>query len=203
MTRLQIAKLWSVVSAVLLYYSLNSWLASQGGQEIFAVKLVAAGRVPTALLAILICAILITATSWIGQLFAKRSGPSWHDRIPVVGFESIETASTEGKIYQGVMLVLLSLLPAASLAHFWHILAGAKVVTTGESPRLARSIWDWAALSSFDNPATVCADLKSNEPPVCNAGVTFLPGLEPALLALLTALALLSLVLHWRRVLAK
>lgn len=193
----QISKLWSVVGGVLLYYALNSWLVSQGGNEIFGVKLVHSGRVPVAMLAILICAVLLIAASLIGRLFARRAASSWYERIPVVGFDAIRTGSPEGRIYQLAMMVLLSLIPSLSLIHFWLVFTAGKVVTTGSNARVASGIWDISALQGVNDPARICADLAAGPSIACENGTTFFPIVEPLILAVITIVAFLATVAHW------
>ena len=190
----QIAKLWTVVSTVLVFYTLNSWLVSQGGTEIFDIKLVHAGRIPAAMIAIIVCACLLIIASLIGVLHAKRSAPNWHARIPTVGFDTITTGSPEGKTYQCATLILLNILPTASLIHFWDLLLSerVKVVTTHKPPRLLSSIWD---TSGITQAARICEDLDSAG--ACKEGATFFPVIEPLALIILTVLAVLAIAWHW------
>jgi hypothetical protein len=158
------------------------------------------------MLAIPICSLLLIATSAIGILYALRTEPRWPDRIPVVGFETLNTKATESKMYQGAMLFLLSILPALSLIHFWRTFTQAKLVTTGKSPALLASVWDWSKLSSWDDPARICTTIRetasvppSTSPGIsCEGGATVLPGFEPTLFAVLTGLAVAAMILHGR-----
>jgi hypothetical protein len=200
----QLGKLWTVIGAILLYYALNAWIVTQGGHEIFGMRLVAANRVPAAMVAIPICALLLIATSAIGILYALRTEPRWPDRIPVVGFETLNTKAPESKVYQGAMLFLLSILPALSLIHFWRMFTQAKLVTTSRPPALIASVWDWSKLTSWDDPARICTTVRETAPAPpstapgisCEGGATVLPGIEPTLLAVLTGLAAAAMILH-------
>src|ERR1700730_2943264 len=107
MTPQQISEVWTVVSLVFLYYALNTWIVTQGGHEIFGAKLIVSHRIPAAMMGIPICSVLLLISSLIGLMYAHRTGPNWHNRIPVVGFDSIVTGSREGKLYQGAMITLL------------------------------------------------------------------------------------------------
>jgi hypothetical protein len=202
MTLSQISKVWTVVGLFLLYYVLNTWIVTQGGQEIFGAKLVVSYRIPAAMWGIPIACVLIGLNSVVGLHYAGLTGPAWHDRVPVVGFERIDTSSREGKFYQGTMLALLSLLPALALIHFWRLFNNAKVVTTDNPPKPVDSIWDWSALNrSLDDPARICTDYIVDGAKIsCEKNATILPGLEPAILATLTLAAVLLLTLHWRAV---
>jgi hypothetical protein len=200
----QLGKLWTLVGAILLYYALNTWIVTQGGHEIFGIRLVVANRVPAAMVAIPICSLLLTITSAIGILYALRTEPRWPDRIPVVGFETLNTKAPESKIYQAAMLFLLSGLPVLSLVHFWRTFTEAKLVTTGKPPALIASVWDWSKLTSWNDPARICTTVRETAPVPpsttpgisCEGGATVLPGFEPTLFAVLTALALVAMILH-------
>ncbi|MGX1233616.1 hypothetical protein AB7M71_006708 [Bradyrhizobium japonicum] len=160
MTQQQLSKIWTVVGLFLLYYALNTWIVVQGGQEMFGAKLIVGNRVPAAMWGIPVTCLVLFVNSLVGLRYAQRTPPgNWHDRIPIVGFESIVTNSPEGKVYQGVMLFLLSLLPATVLIHFWRIFNSAMVVTTDDPPKPVSSIWDWSALTKLDDPARICTDL--------------------------------------------
>jgi hypothetical protein len=201
MTQHQLAKLWAVVSVALLYYALNSWLVSQGANEIFEAKLVlSSSRLATAMIAILICSFLLIGASLVGLLYASRATGPWHNKIPVFGFGSINTSSREGIGFQGVMLTVFSLLPALSLIHFWQVFLRGKVVTNGQPSRVASGIFDITALIGFDDPARICDELASGAVPGCIKGATFFPFIEPIVWGLLTALAVASMVVHWRAI---
>jgi hypothetical protein len=198
MTPQQIGKVWTVISAFFLYYALNTWIVTQGGNEIFGAKLIVSHRIPAAMMGIPICLALLLISSLVGMMYAERTGPRWHDRIPVVGFESILTGSREGKLYQGAMITFLSILPAASLIHFWRLFGNARVVTTKNPTQPIDSIWSWSALTTLDDPARICTDYNEIPKLSCEGNITILPGLEPTIFAVLTATAIFALVLHWR-----
>jgi hypothetical protein len=199
MTQQQLSKIWTVVGLFLLYYALNTWIVVQGGQEIFGAKLIVGNRVPAAMWGIPITCVVLLVNSLVGLRYARRTAPgSWHDRIPIVGFEGIVTNSSEGKVYQGTMLFLLSFLPAAVLIHFWRIFNSAKVVTTDDPPKPVSSIWDWSALTELDDPARICTELVRDGGKIaCEKNATLLPEFEPTVFAVLTAVAVLALAIHW------
>ena len=201
MTQVQLSKVWFVVSAALLYYALNSWIVAQGGNEIFGTKLLVSQRVPAAMLAIPICCVLAIASSAVGGFFARRAGSQWHERIPVVGFEQIDTGSTEGRIYQGAMLALFSVAPIVALIYFWHSLLTANVMRNYGNKDLI-GLWslDWLWTGSVSDPARICTSFSNGAPNPCEGSATILPGLEPGIFALLTLAALVIVILHWTAV---
>jgi hypothetical protein len=200
MTQVQIGKVWLVVGAILLYYAINSWIVAQGGNEVFGAKLVVSNKVPAAMLAIPICSVLLILVSLIGRLFASRGSSLWHERIPIVGFEAIETGSQEGKIYQGAIIVIFSLIPAAALIYFWRSFLGATVMLNDKS-KATINVWDWSpTLKTLDDPARICTDFNKDLPDPCVGSGTVLPGLEPMVFAILTLVSLVALAMYWRAV---
>jgi hypothetical protein len=200
MTAQQMSKVWTVVSLGLLYYALNSYLATQGAGPIFSATLIISNRVPAAMLGIPICSILLLLSSLIGIDFARKNGPAWADRIPLVGFEKIDTTAREAKAYQGFMLAVLSFLPAVSLVHFWILFCKADLVTTKNPPRLLTSIWDWSELTSLDDPARICNVLHRQPELSCEGNISILPGLEPTIFAIATLAAAVTTFMFWWRV---
>ena len=200
MTQSQLGKIWLVVSALLLYYALNSWIVVQGGNEVFGAKLVVSNKAPAAMIAIPICAILLFVSSCIGRLYAVRSQAPWHRRIPIVGFEEIDTGSAEGRLYQGAIISVFSIGPAAALIFFWHAFVTAKVMANDGTKQLV-GLFDWTILArTMNDPARICTDFNKDLPDPCVANGTVLPGLEPTLFALLTLVAAIALLVHWRAV---
>lgn len=195
MTPLQLSKLWFVLSLALLYYALNSYVATQGGESIFDAKIISTGKAAAAVTAIPICSFLLLVSSAIGWLHAKRKDGAWHARIPIVGFDEIDTASREGRAYQAANLTIFSLLPALSLPHFWFTALGYPVAYKVGAPVEKFGLLDLHRLTTLDNPARICSEAPVSMD--CEKGVTVLPGLEPAIFAILTLLAFGALVGHW------
>jgi len=185
------SKVWSVVSLLLLYYALNSFLATQGGNAVFGATLIMTARVPAAFIAIPICSFLLLMSGLIGIEFARRGGANWADRVPLVAFDQIDTTKPEAKLYQAVVLTMLSIVPALTLIHFWTTIWGAELTSTEPvNPRaLDGGIWAWKWLTSFNNPAYVCTEVVTRPAVACNGGATILPGLEPTLFAAITLAA--------------
>lgn len=204
MNQTQLSKIWLVIGGVLTYYALNTWIVGQGGNEIFGTKLIASQRVPAAVVAIPVCATLLTVASLVGRLYAVRGGERWHERVPVVGFDTLDTSQPEAKAYQAGMLFMFSLLPIAALVHFWRVFLLADVMLNDGSNRLLGSIWDWQpTLKSLNDPARICTAINAGPPPSCVDGVTVLPGLEPWVFVLFTTVAAAATATHWHAVLRR
>lgn len=71
-------------------------------------------------------------------------------------------------------------------------------MTTQEPPQTFASIWDWSRLG-WNDPARICSDFHPS-PIACERNSAVLPGLEPTILAMLTAASMIALVLHVYRV---
>lgn len=180
----QLSKLWTTLGLTGLFFTLNSWLATQGGAAIFGTKLLTSGRVPIALAAVPICSVLLSLTAVIGTIYARRIKGAWHARIPIVGFEKIDTASSEGRCYQASMICGVIIIPFFVLFHFLLIIADARVVTTGAIARELTSVWDWSGLTTINDPARACTRLREGIA-ACSEGASILPGLQPTLYLIL------------------
>jgi hypothetical protein len=193
MTPAQIGKVWTAAGLALLYYAMNSWLVSQGGSEVFGLKLVVASRVPAAVVAIPVCTFLLLIVSLVGLRYARLTGIAWHAKIPVVGFETLNTGSKDGRVYQAAMLFLLCILPFAAIAHFWDVMLSAKIVSTATPPAVIESIWHWTPVGQWNDPARICTIFRDKDL-ACEGNITIVPGIEPMAFAGLTFLAAAALI---------
>lgn len=193
MTPPQIGKVWTAAGLALLYYAMNSWLVSQGGSEVFGLKLVVASRVPAAMVAIPVCAILLLIVSLVGLRYAKLTGIAWHEKIPVVGFETLNSGSKDGRVYQAAMLFFICIIPTAAIVHFWDVMLGAKIVSTAKPPAVIESIWQWTPFGQWSDPARICTIFRDTDMS-CEGNITIVPGIEPMVFALLTFAAVAALI---------
>ncbi|MDR3474781.1 MAG: hypothetical protein P4M09_24280 [Devosia sp.] len=191
-----LGQLWTTFSLFLIYYATNSYIVTQGGQPILDAKLVLDAKFPAAAVGIAVCTVMLFLASLVGWRYARGTTGSWHQRIPVVGLKGLGTGSIEGMIYQGTMAVLLALLPLVAILHFWDMVLGVKIVHSAADPvRVGLWDWGWLAQHGWDNPAQICSNNFGDAD--CKTPATFLPGFEPTLFAVLTALAVAMFVLHW------
>jgi len=197
MSQAQLSKLWSVITAFLLYYTLNSWIIAQGGNELFGAHLIVSGKVPAVMLAIPICSVIIIISSIVGGIYARRSSDGWQGRIPLFGFESINTKSRDGTTYQAAIIIIFSAIPLLSLVYFWVSFLKAPVMLNDGTKQLIRNVWDWSKLTTLNDPARICTDFNKDLPDPCVGNGTVLPGLEPTIFAILTAIAALAAIRHW------
>ena len=103
----QLSKVYSVIGIFLLYFTIDTWSVTRGGQIIFGSKGVDPHRVHAAVNGIPIFSFLLCLISIVGIIYAGRSGidAKWHSRVPILGFESMNTGSLEGKLYQAASLI--------------------------------------------------------------------------------------------------
>ena len=185
MTNKQLAKLWAAIAAILLFYLINSYLATQGGEPLFDTKLVAKAREPIALFAIIIGAPLLLLSALTAQLYATRSetSESWFGRLPVFWFDAIDVNSPEGRWYQRLTLFIFTILPTLSFIHFFRIVIAADVCASKPVAHPSGA-WDWSALKSINDPARLGGVLTQvqGSAPSCDNGTTFFPFVEPLLL---------------------
>ena len=69
------------------------------------------GREVLAYFAVIVGAGLSSLALAVAILYARRHGNAWHNRIPVVFVEKLDTEALESKIYQIAVVVILVLLP--------------------------------------------------------------------------------------------
>lgn len=193
MNAVQLAKIWSVTGLCCLFFTLNSWIASQGGTPIFGVLLLHSGRVPAAWLGIPITSVLLLVTAVVGCIHAARTSGPWHERIPILGFDSLDTKSPEGQAYQGAFLCLFTLVPMLALVHFWGVALSAKVALNGSTEGQLAGMWDHRGLL---RAAMICDEFKP-ETKRCENGVSIDPVEMPLIFALLTVLAYCYAIRLW------
>lgn len=189
MTAAHYSRLWLAVGLVLVFYSLNSWIAGQGGKPIFNIELVDDRPVASALIALPICAVLLTLLCRIGVRFAKASPRArvWHQRMPLVGLEGVRTGSPEGRLYQGFFLLVFVGLPTAALVYFADRVRKAKVFDTENgcaemAPLDPVPLGTMLSWPYWDDRYRLGRDMQD--------AVTWFPVLEPIVLGILLALAL-------------
>jgi hypothetical protein len=193
MNREHYGQLWAGVSILLVYYALNTWIVTQGGNEIFDAKLVVSNRVPAAVVGIAVCGVLIAIASTFGVLVAA-GGPGWTDRIHVIWLKGLRAGACSGKGYLGGVFFLVTALPALAMIHFWRLMVLASVMDRDGIRKT--DVFDWAPTRrTLNDPARICSDWIGGTDP-CSGNATFFPGLEPLLLAVITAIAAAALLLN-------
>ena len=194
MSREHYGQLWAGVSLFLLYYALNTWIVTQGGNEIFDAKLVMSNRVPAAVVGIAVCGFLIAVASTFGLLFAAGKH-RWNDRIHVIWLKGLRTDTRSGKGYLGGMFFFVTALPVLAMIHFWRLMVLAPVMDRdGNCHTQMCAIGLQRGAPSMTLPGSAPTGLAARYP--CSGNATFFPGLEPLLLGVVTAIAAAALLLN-------
>lgn len=119
MTQAHLNRLWTTLALAAFVYILGSVIVIQGGVDILGAKLLVTaekdGKPVIGYFAAIVGGVLLSLALAIAILHARRHGQFWHDRLPVVGLDGLETSSREGKVYQAFFLVVLVLLPLCGI----------------------------------------------------------------------------------------
>lgn len=182
-----LAKVWIGISTILLFYTLNTWTSSQGGEALFRIALLSKAAGAGALFGIAVGSTLLALAAFIGRSYAMQHGVSWSDRVPRVWLTDLDVGTRGGRTYQFIVLVIFAVLPAAALVHFWQALQQQNLCDR-LAPNAPVTLWQW----SWNSLAADRFRLSATRPD-CSDGVTFFPGLEPVVLAAFTLLAYVGL----------
>ncbi len=127
MTARHLRQLFLAVGLILLGLTGNAWLASQGEKALLNFPLLHEDRAANALLTLFVASFLLALVSGVGWLHARRYGASWHDQIPTVWLEGVNTASWEGKVYQAIIFTIFVLVPLTAMLHLVDVLRDAQL----------------------------------------------------------------------------
>jgi hypothetical protein len=121
MNQKHLTQVWQWMSVACVLFLLTSIVSIQGGSD-FVGKLLGdkGGTLPDNKPAIgyfgaIVGSGLFLIASFALFLHARRHGDRWHNRIPVVWLEGLDTGVWDGKLFQIIVLVLLLGLPAAGI----------------------------------------------------------------------------------------
>jgi hypothetical protein len=121
MNQKHLTQVWQWISVACVLFLLTSIVSIQGGSE-FVGKLLGdkGGTLPDNKPAIgyfgaMVGSGLFLIASSALFLHAWRFGSHWHNRVPVVWLEELDTSVWDGKLFQIVVLVLFLGLPAAGI----------------------------------------------------------------------------------------
>ncbi len=95
------------------------------------------------LFAIPVCSILLSATSYLGLRYAKRTSAScWNTAIPKAFNVEFNSYSIEGKAYQAIFLVLFVIFPLGGLIRFHHVMFTTIVTDWNGAGNYSLFTWD-------------------------------------------------------------
>lgn len=163
---------------------------SQGVQSIFKMATVESRPRFVDLFAIPICGFLLILLCQIGFAYKSTvSGRHWHERLPIVWLEGLQTGSRSGKIYQAFFILLFLVIPAAALIHFMDKVRSLDVFKDDE---LLSQIhfFDWISPATIDGHQFALGNGIGADP----AKVTFIPNVEPIFFSVLVIVALAHVV---------
>jgi len=108
---------------------------------------------------------------------------NWHQRIPVVWLENLDTATLSGKLYQAFFIFAFLLIPTAGLIHFLDKVSSINVLRDGQ-PFQQTHFFDWVPADALAGHKFSLGNGIGNPP----AEVAFWPNGQPIIFALLVAL---------------
>src|SRR5258708_30453286 len=121
MNQKHLTQVWQWMSVACVLFLVTSVVSIQGGSE-FVGKLFGdkAGSLSDNKPAIgyfgaIVGGVLFLIASFVLLLHAYRHGNRWHDRVPVVWLEGLDTNVWDGKAFQIIVLLLFLGIPAAGL----------------------------------------------------------------------------------------
>ncbi|WP_195820667.1 hypothetical protein [Roseobacter sp. MH60115] len=194
MTQQHLQKLWTLFGTILVFYSVNTWLSSQGANAILNVKILDERPVIGALIAIPICSVLLFILARVGLQFAKGShSRKWQNRMPLVWLEGLDTDSKAGKSYQAFFLLIFILIPIVSLMHFLRKVMSADVVNLADRSTVV-SAWhmvDWELLmfGPYWNDAYRIGETITPNTASLENTVTWFPMIQPIILVALVVVS--------------
>ena len=119
MTREHLTKLWIALSLAAFVSIVGSVIVLQGGVDIFGARLPVNaekdGKAAVGYFVGIIGGTLLSLAFAVAILHARRHGSSWHDRLPVVWLEGLNTRSGEGQAFQAMVLIVLVVIPLIGL----------------------------------------------------------------------------------------
>ena len=188
MNRVHLAKLFGGCGIVLVAVSLNTLLASQGGSALLKLPLIHDERAPMSLFALMIGSVLLILTSAAGCIYAGRSPGRWHERIPVVWLEGLDTKKVEGQLYQLAIVAIYLVLPVVCVLHFIDVVWHSKLCVLGSTapPIMVSDSW-FDGIPGAANQIRLVEDLLPNG--ACGKGIEVYPGWEFVLVGIAIALS--------------
>jgi hypothetical protein len=112
MNQKHLTKIWEWTSVACLLFLITSVISIQGGSEfigrLFGDKggTIADNKPAIGYFAAIIGSALPLPASFALSLHARRHGTTWHERVPVVWLEGLNTFAWEGKLFQAVVLLV-------------------------------------------------------------------------------------------------
>lgn len=214
MSKDQLTKVWSAVAAILLFYSLNTYISTQGGAPLFGVPLLSSQREVGALYALILCPPMLLIVALLGELYRRRHGAdSKWEGVPPAFIGELDCRKAESRVYLAAVVLLAYMVPMLTFVHFGQIVSEASVCAKdvkGVAPKIApKSIWtqpesgfwccDAYRLAGMEADKSGERDAKGDRVVTCTGGASFTPLVAPLLLSLSWGLAFAAAAYHLAR----
>jgi len=175
-------KIWAFVALVLVFYSVNTYLSSQGAETVLNIKLLDERRIPGAVFGFFVCSLLLIFLLNIGISFARlKQSEVWQARIPTLFFDDLNHNLKSAKLYQHISIFVVLVLPSLSLVHFVRIILNANIFIDKEYKLkiLALDTYNSKNVVLFFNNDTRIGDSYCE-------GITWFPIAQPFLIIILS-----------------
>ena len=193
MNDIQLCKVWTVLGLFISVFTLDSWMRTQGLDPLFGSSLPHNQRPASAIFRFVVIVVLAPLHLYTAITYSKRQVGSFHNKVPIAFFVSLDTKATEAKIFQSLMYFALHIFPVLGVIHFYRLILASVYVLQADCRMgiedRAFSVWTLPATYVWDNGYRL-GDCE---------GVTFFPLIQPVFFTLL-ALALLLMNLHFLRI---
>ncbi|WP_037390200.1 hypothetical protein [Sinorhizobium americanum] len=150
MTSDHLATLWKWISLACFGYVASSVLTLQGATDIFGTSLIARedhGLAVVAYFAVVVGGALMCVAFAIAITYARRHGTAWHNRVPVIMLDGLQTASVEGKLFQAAVIFVLVVLPLYGLGHCMRVANNGDICVQDTSPPVVHRGGNWDLLA--------------------------------------------------------
>lgn len=209
MTKAHLTRLWATLSLAAFAYIVGSVIVIQGGVDIFGAKLLVSakedGKAAIGYIAAIVGSVLLSAALAVAILHGRRHGNFWHDRLPVIGLDGLDTTSREGKLYQAFFLGVLVAMPLYGIGRSLEVANRGGLceqAKAGEEPRWYKGEeWRLVLLPEHRNQLRLMKEGESTGP--CGGHGVEISWYTPILVvgapALASFLAVILLLTLWRR----
>jgi hypothetical protein len=161
--------------------------------------LLSSERPAQALYGLILVGALLVLVALTGSIHAYRYGAHWHERIPPVWLSRLDTHQWDAKLYQLVIVILLVIVPLASLYKFHDTLSRAHLCLLGSTDDgLFADKWK-SGFPGSTKQVRLVTELKQKQPgtgvPECTGGVEVFPPTEFIIIFILDWLAVAAALL--------
>lgn len=174
-TKNSLTTIWSSLSVFLVFYSLDSWLATQGQKPLFS-RIIDERPSIAALFGIPVGSVLLLLSIWMLFSYMKHfHRDTWDSKYPLFSNLELNTGTRESKIFQGFCLFIFLIIPIAAQVHFMNKFLGGTAIFKDNCASVSVSIYKLYCPTIFFQKG--CDIFRYGE----IEGVTFFPLYQPVL----------------------